>query len=363
MIVIIGAGPTGLYLAHRLTRDTDIIIFEKSNHIGGRAATENWHNNLIFPGAAHIMPDNELLLNLCEELNVPIHTRILEIEAEDNLIVEKGLKKLEDFETVKSDVTVLQLLKRSGLDIERFLINYGYTDMLNATVTDTIKSFGLRDFETGNKVHIADFNLLWKEMAKKLDIRLNTAAWIDSYDSGVYRVGFDDKIIEAEKVYVCTDLDSAIQITKRVANLPFIKGLHINPFAKLFVQIRRDPRISETKLKMHHKAGPFQRVIEENSELLTIYCDNQTAVDLPIHSTNYNFIEKELTRIIGRDVWVLDTKLFFWASGTHSWTNTIVSRSSEVKPNLFVLGEMNAEKQGWIEGAFEKCEEVLKNKW
>lgn len=351
MIVIIGAGPAGLYTAYRMKYKDEIIVFEKSSRIGGRAATEKWHGSLIYPGAAHIMPDNEQLLNLCSELNIPLRKRELIIECEDEKIVEKGIKLIENYRG--PDITIEELLNKSNIDVEKFLINFGYTDMLRETVSDTVKSFGLREFKTGNEIYVTDFNLIWRELSKGINIKLNTAAWIESYESGVYKIGYGNKIIEANEVYVCTDLDAAIQITKKVTTLPFTKALFTNTFAKLFVQIKHDNKISNSKLKMHHKSGPFQRVLEENNRIITIYCDNQCAVDLPLYSTNYDLIEKELSRIIERDIQVLDTKLFFWPIGTHSWTDSKTNRSPKVGPNLYVLGELNSDKQGWIEGVID----------
>ena len=70
MNIIVGAGLSGLYLAKKLKEKgfENIVIFEKSNHIGGRILSHVQPNGQIVSlGAGVGRPNDFLLKNLCTE--------------------------------------------------------------------------------------------------------------------------------------------------------------------------------------------------------------------------------------------------------------------------------------------------------
>jgi len=88
MNIIIGAGLSGLYLAKKLKerRFENIVIFEKSNHIGGRILSHVQPNGKIVSlGAGVGRPGDFLLKNLCKEFGFNLNISKLKVQYTDGL--------------------------------------------------------------------------------------------------------------------------------------------------------------------------------------------------------------------------------------------------------------------------------------
>jgi hypothetical protein len=105
------------------------------------------------------------------------------------------------------------------------------------------------------------------------------------------------------------------------------------------------------------------------------YNDNDSATEL-IEATSLlpkrnklRFYEKLLQEVLGIHLALEDINENFWSLGTHYYDplNTgsssrkqFIHRAQRPMKNMFVVGEMVSEKQGWVEGALESVQTILK---
>tara|TARA_R110002126_G_scaffold124451_4_gene266528 strand:- start:33865 stop:34920 length:1056 start_codon:yes stop_codon:yes gene_type:complete len=81
-IIIIGAGLSGLYVAHQLKKEGfSVKVLEANNRIGGRIYTKTTHNTKVELGATWLWRYNPELLKLCETLNISIFEQNMQGDA------------------------------------------------------------------------------------------------------------------------------------------------------------------------------------------------------------------------------------------------------------------------------------------
>ena len=88
MIVIIGAGISGLYMGYILKKlNKDFIIIEKEDRYGGRVYVDKFIDKEVPLGAGiGRFKKDKLLYSLCEELNVPVNKYKTEISYSDYIL-------------------------------------------------------------------------------------------------------------------------------------------------------------------------------------------------------------------------------------------------------------------------------------
>ena len=91
--LIIGAGITGLYLAYKLLsqdiKATDIIIFEKSDRIGGRIYTHENRGYKYSAGAGRLGKKHKYVMKLIKDFN--LQEQIININKNNNYFVDGKL--------------------------------------------------------------------------------------------------------------------------------------------------------------------------------------------------------------------------------------------------------------------------------
>ena len=119
---------------------------------------------------------------------------------------------------------------------------------------------------------------------------------------------------------------------------------------------------------------PIQKIIPinpDNGIYMIVYNDNKNALKLKKYTTNTNknriimanLIKKLLN--VSEPIKLIAMRQYFWKIGTHYYKpyfniNKLIKEGQRPCKNIFVVGEMISTQQGWVNGALESVEKILK---
>ena len=147
------------------------------------------------------------------------------------------------------------------------------------------------------------------------------------------------------------------------------------PFLLLYAQFSKN---SAMIMKNYIKTftivnGVLQKMIPINPNdgiYLVAYNDNKNAIKLKPYVKNKKFISNLVKTTLGikEDIEIKDMTHYYWENGTHYFkpyrttyqTNEFYKMITNPIKNLYVIGEMVAQKQGWIGGTLETVDKVIK---
>lgn len=372
--VIIGAGASGLYTAYNLKKkfpDQKIIILESSENIGGRARNINWNGKIINLGAEHIRPTDHYLLKLIKNLGLNFHDKKIAIETtKTNEWIKEKITILENFASQISHeryiFTSKEIILKNKLlseeDYQNFLHSYGYTDFTESDFLDTVRHYGFRDFyqETQNNLfHKIDWNFLWKEISKNINILYKTTVTNivqNAYDYEI--VCNQNDFIKGINIYYCGTIYNAKSLLRNFKKSYLLDNIDTYPFVKIFIKTKHE-LFSKNILHTHTN---LQRIVKHDATLYCLYCDSEKAIEVSKHLQNISWFESELLKIFNKKVIIEDIYPIYWNSGTHYFkplTRKYDTREKyrsdlqHFERNFFILGEMVSKNQGWVEGALE----------
>jgi hypothetical protein len=116
----------------------------------------------------------------------------------------------------------------------------------------------------------------------------------------------------------------------------------------------------------------LRKVIPVKDDVFTIaYSDNKDAKSLKSKGNSY--FEEVLSTNFNKDIRINNVKKFFWEEGTHYYKplpteyksrKEFIKEAQHPKDNIWVVGEVVAQKQGWVEGSLSSVEKIslFKNK-
>jgi len=383
MIVIIGAGISGLYLGYLLQKKgKDFIILEKDKRYGGRVFVDKFEGEKVVLGAGiGRFKKDKILYDLCTSLNVPVHKYTSEIsrvfskqKVSDKKFIE-DLKQLESIRITKE--------KRSTTDFLTFLdenkdcdfINLsGYTDYIHADIVDTINDYGFDDVISG----YTGFTIDWDDLLDKLYDSMSDKVHL--YE-GVERV--ENKIVRTNKaVYYYDQLVCSVPVSIARVLFPSIKildDLEGQPFARIYAKVDKGNQEMAEKIKNFTIVDSYLRKIIPINPKKGIYMigynDNFDALESFFDFTNmtekevYDKLSGEIKRIFGIDITVRFAKIAFWDYGTTYYKplkTKYKNRGEWLKiaqhpvPDIYFVGEGFSQNQGWVEGALESVDAIYK---
>lgn len=364
-IVIIGAGISSLYSAYLLKKNYPKIkftIIEKSEECGGRVKMSNLGDVKISTGAYFTRVDKDkILIKLLKDLDIKINPYNLDIdysfkESDVNKLIEKLKKELPKYN--RSKIKFKDFGKDVlGKDYDNFIDMMGYSDFENADINDTLFNYGLEDNISGYKV----VNLDWSEVIEKLvnfigkeNIVLNTEVKSIKEKNGSFLIN---------SKYECDGVIIGVTINtlKNLLDNKIYNQIDSQSFIKVFAK-SKDLDIDKYTVV----DSELRKVIPVKDDVYTIaYSDNKDA--LSIKSKNNSYFEELLSTHFNKDIRINNVKKFFWEEGTHYYKpltteyksrKEFIKEAQHPKDNIWVVGEVVAEKQGWVEGALSSVEKI-----
>lgn len=382
MIIIIGAGISGLYLGHLLQKQgKDFIILEQQQRYGGRVYVESFDDERIVIGAGiGRFEKDKILYDLCTSLDVPVHkytSQISRVFSQEKVSDKKFIDELKQFENVR-----LTKEKRSTTDFLTFLeenkkldfINLsGYTDYIHADIIDTIEDYGFDDVISG----YTGFSIDWDNLLDKLYDSMSDKVRLGE---GIVEHIEKDKSVRTNKgVYHYDQLVCTVPVS--IARLLFpsitiLEDLDVQPFSRIYVKIDKGKKeMAEIKnftivdsylrkiIPINPKKGIYMIGYNDNGDALESLSDFRNMTERQL----YDKIRYEINRIFGIDMTIGASKIAFWEYGTTyykplktkyknrgEWLKIAQNPASDI----YFVGEGFSRNQGWVEGALESVDVI-----
>jgi len=370
-IVIIGAGISSLYAAYLLKKNYPKIkytIIEKSGECGGRVKMSNLGDVKLPTGAYFTRVDQDkTLLKLLKDLDIKLNPYVLDIdysfkESDTTNLLAKLKKSLPKYD--RSKIKFKEFAKDVlGKDYDNFIDMMGYTDFENADINDTLFNYGLVDNLPGYEIANVD----WSKVIDKL----------------VSFIGPENIIFNTE-VKSIKEKNGSFLINSKYECDGVIIGVTINALRNLLSNKIYNQIESQNFIKVFAKSkdldvdkytivdSELRKVIPIKDDVYKIaFSDNKDA--LSIKSKSDIYFKKLLSDHFNKDIKITNVKKFFWEEGTHYYKplpieyksrKEFIKEAQHPKDNIWVIGEVVAEKQGWVEGALLSVEKIslFKNK-
>jgi hypothetical protein len=402
-VVIVGAGIAGLYSAYKLKQKipgANILIVEKNEekYLGGRAGTVDFHGVPISPGAGvGRKQKDKLLIKLLKELHIkygqgvsktifsstvknPVHLGKIMMQLKKAYKKKNELAKEKKNQTFKDFAT-----KILGCDLyQDFLVTSAYTDYENEDAYDVLYNYGMDDNEDGWTALYIPWKKLIDALANKCKIKFSCNV-----------TNIEKRLGKDEEVYVL-DVAKTTPISCRVVIVAttITSVRHLFPKHEIYKQIYGQPflrvygKFSESSIPIMKNIvpnktvvpGPVHRIInidENKGVYMIVYTDNAGAEffnenkQLKNTAKTRDHYSKILDVSLGLPSGTLhltDIITFYWQEGTHYYEplhgpyqnrSEFVHEAQHPMPNVYVVGEMISEHQGWVEGTLESVEAVL----
>ena len=371
-LVIIGGGISSLYSAYLLKKNYPKIkytIIEKSDECGGRVKMSNIGDVKIHTGAYFTRVDKDKILGqLLKDLDIKLNPYVLDIdysfkESDVNKLIKKLKKALPEYD--RSKIKFKEFAKDVlGKDYDNFINTMGFTDYENSDINDTLFNYGVEDNEPGYKVA----NLVWSKVIDKLvnfigkeNIVLNTEVKSIKEKNG-------DFLINSK--YKCDGVIIGVTINslRNLLDNKIYNQIESQNFIKVFAKSKDLDVIDKYTIT----DSELRKVIPVKDDVFTIaYSDNKDAKSLKSKGNSY--FEELLSTNFNKDIRINNVKKFFWEEGTHYYKplpteyksrKEFIKEAQHPKDNIWVVGEVVAQKQGWVEGALSSVEKIdlFKNK-
>jgi hypothetical protein len=393
-IIIIGGGISSLYAAYKLLQknpELSILLLEKENHLGGRTWKEKFNTTNVVVGAGVLRAKKDkipigLLDTFGIKYNISKHSTdyILPFKVELKELFEK-LKKVYAKDPTKYIRYTFKQFGESVLGKKiycQFRTQSGYADYDKQNVHDTLYNYNFDDNYFNAPVISVDWVMLITRLQDFLKDYKNFKL---VKNSTVKSIQYEPFVVSTNKnKYQCKQLICGTNITsflKIFNNLPAnilkpYKKIIGQPFLLLYAKFSKE---SALIMKNYVKTftivnGIMQKMIPINPDegiYLVGYNDNSNAIKLKPYVKDKKIISNIVKKTLGikQELVIKDMKHYYWENGTHYFkpyqdlyqTSEFYKMITNPIKNLHVIGEMVAQKQGWVGGTLETVDKVIRN--
>jgi len=405
--LIIGAGITGLYLAYKLLSQgidaNDIILFEKSDRIGGRIYTYENRGYKYSVGAGRLGKKHKYVMKLIRDFN--LEDQMIDINKTNNYFVDgKLMNEQQLLRHYKSQYKSLNDLWRYAIekkvnnkyDLNNYNLHNYFSLILPTNEVDLLKT------SLGYIAEMYDMNAYngLLTLRKDFDIKNN--------EFYVLRDGIgilcDSLCRYIENAGVTIKLSSNLEEVCEDKKIITVNGATYN-YMKLYLTIKRKDYMDIAFFKKYEELfdtvtdGKLLRIYARYKDVWfknmpKILAQNKIQFIIPIdyesgliqisYSDSYNAdfwnnfksdkdIKKYLTKILNEmfpeknikdPEWIT---MHYWSAGDHLWKVGVDSKKIQkniddifISKNIYILGETYSDRQAWIEGAIETVHKKLK---
>ncbi len=386
--IIIGAGISGLYTAYKIlqkNKNLKIIILEK-NKIGGRINVYNFCGINVNTGAGVGRKNKDyLLIKLLTELKIKPNV------SQKNIFYHQNIQKInfnKIYKQLKNNYNInehrhLTFKKYCKLILgnelyKNFTTFIGYTDYENEDAYQTIYHYGFDDNINGGQILYIDWNDLLNKLCLQIDynkIKVGfTVSKIDKIDSNNYIVKTNKNIdFIGNKLIIASTIDT---VKLLLPKYNIYNNIKCQPFLRTYSKFddKSTKIINEIINGYTIVKSPLKKIIpinKENGIYMIAYTDNKDANYFIDNLENKNFFCKELEKTLNLQKNILKLKAiksFYWSIGTHYYKplprkfknrTEFINKCQNPQDNIFVVGEMISNNQGWTQGALESVENII----
>ena len=400
--IIIGSGITGLYTAYKLIKKKkikpeNILIFEKSNRIGGRIYTYENDNFKYSVGAGRLGKKHKYVMKLLKDFN--LENEIIDIKKDklyfiDNILMnEKELlkyynskfKSLNDLWkyalTTKTNINTKEInlhnyfstiLSTSDVKILQKSLNYisEMYDMNAYNALNTLK----KDFDVENNdffilksgLHIICDKLYEYLIKNKVSINLNSD--LKDIDNKKKIVYINNKNYKYDKVYLTIKRNDYLQINFFKQYHDIFNSVSDGNLLRIYAKYKNVWFKNIPKILTDNKLQFIIPIDYDNGLIQISYSDSYNA-NFWNNLENENIVKIQLNKMLkeifpNKNIedpeWIT---MHYWKAGVHFWNTGIYSKDIQnkfnnifKKDNIYILGETYCNRQAWIDGALETVE-------
>jgi hypothetical protein len=389
MIIIIGAGISGLYIGYILKKlNKDFVIIEKDNRYGGRVYVENFLDKQVPLGAGIGRFEKDVLLyELCKELDVPTKKNITKISysylIENNINILEYISRLKEIynknKNIRSTCNFLSFLKKHCNNYDKFIKKCGFSDFIHSDIEDTFDDYGFDDLVSGWSSFSLEWNLLLDNLYKVLKnniildeniIRVNSNKKIVITDNNEYKY---DKLICSATVDISSNI---FKNNKAILNI--LDDLNVQTFSRIYAKVGKGNELLKNEVKNLTILDSFlQKIIpidSENGIYMIGYNDNYYADKSFKFFTTMNeekinlLLEEEIENNFKIKIKIVYSKIAYWNNGTTYYKplkkvykdrNEWLSIARNPVENIYFIGEGFSKNQGWVEGSLESVRDII----
>jgi hypothetical protein len=373
--IIIGGGIAGLYANYKLYGKSNGILLEKEHDFGGRVLEIDFHGHLIKLGAGIMAEHNKHLLKLLNKFNIKPHSFISGVTSLlgysfDMTHAIKLIKKT--WKAKPENLPVKKYLEKYlGKDFSnKFIENCEYRDFLNSDMDYFIYYYDINDMSHDQyKILMINWIDLIKKLIKPNCIADTTVINIKKINN-IFYVKTNNKIYQTKKLIMATTLQPLDKLLKNVIDFKYSDYIGTVPFVRIYTWHKNSynaPKLGHFNLVKNE----LQKIIKINKNILMAsYSDNKEAkywekILLLPKNKQIKIVEQKLQEI-GIKTKVDDIDSCFWKEGIHYYKpanipiNNLIKKLSRPSTNIYVIGEIISKKQGWVEGAIESVDRLIK---
>jgi len=394
--IIVGGGIAGLYSAYQIKKkypESKLLILERNRkgYLGGRTGNEMFEGSQVVTGAGiGRKKKDKLLIHLLKELGIKTseftvathYSYLLGPHCKSKAIFLELRKKYN--EKIHGHLTFKQYATThlTHDQYQYFLMCSGYTDYENQSAHDTLYHYGFEDnYSDWIGIHIP-----WKTLVETLAKQIGLENI--HYSENVLKIhktgqGFTVETktsqYQGAKIIIATTIEP---LKKILPTHGIYKQIHSQPFLRIYGKFSKQS-VSLMKTYVSQTTivpGPVHKIIPMNPDhgvYMIVYSDNEGATSLNQYAKNTRANREELARIIeaslGMPKNMLDLESivdYYWKEGTHYYEplrgqyknhsrDAFIKEAQHPEPNMWVVGEMVAKHQGWVEGALASVHKII----
>lgn len=383
MIIIIGAGISGLYLGYMLKKQRkDFLILEKENRYGGRVRVDNFEGESVVLGAGIGRFDkDQTLYNLCTSIGVPVHkytstiSRVFSVENNKNILKEVSTLQKIDVGRKRSTTTFFDFLKENYKNPNDFIQISGYTDYINADIVDTLYDYGFDDVVSGYTGFSIDWDVLIDKLYESISDHVHLSEEVVEHNNKRKTIRTKKTTYYYEKLICSTPVSIARHIFPTIRML---RDLDCQPFSRIYVKIGKGKTAMAAIIKNFTIIDSYlQKIIPINSKkgiYMIGYNDNYDAVSsfedfMNLSQTDlYEKISLEIKRVFSVAITIQVAKIVYWKDGTtyykplrpcftdrEAWLN----KARNPLKYIYFIGEGFSRNQGWVQGSLESVDAIF----
>ena len=412
-IIIVGAGISSLYTAYKLIQQNPklkILILEKNDYIGGRIKTgyhkiEN-HMYQFEEGAGRFNDNHKLLLKLIKELNLAKYIQKINAKITFKPSTKYNKKFINESPFKYIDKVIKASKKRSKRYLQRFVfIEYAKKVLPSNQIKFILNSFGyykqlvkmnaynaIKLFSKGMNTDLQFYGLkcglskitkkltdYLKDKSKSCKILLNKNVKNIMYDIEksiftLYTNDDNNTSYQSKKCILAIPKPDLLKFKILNEVEPILKSIGTKSLCRIYSIFKKDDIWFKDITKTTNNNSRYIIPIDKEYGLIMIsYSDSKFAhywkrlkeesESKFIHQLKENIYKTFHIKIKSP----IYTKFCYWELGTGFWLkdkdSTILSKKI-LKPYnnipLYICGENYSESQGWMEGALETSEKMIK---
>jgi hypothetical protein len=213
----------------------------------------------------------------------------------------------------------------------------------------------------------------WNELVGKLinyinnkNIKLNSK--VVKINNGIIKT--ENTIYSYNKLIVATTIDSLRKliknnIYKEIEGQPFIRIYCI--VAPIYIDLMK--KLVNGTLVVNNILQKIISINPDSGLYMCAYADNKNANKIYNNFTNMEYLEDLIKNALNiNDIKIIKYVSYYRKIATHYYKPLpnkyksrleFINHAQQPIPNIFVVGEVVAEDQGWTEGAFKSVQKIL----